>query len=78
MKNVLLILVVSILSGCSSAYENSFGCGVDSGVRCASLSQVDELIDSGDLESAKTFCDKEIGRCNISEFIKSKRENHAR
>ncbi|NRA89565.1 MAG: hypothetical protein HRU43_00245 [Simkaniaceae bacterium] len=45
---LLLTLVPCIVSGCST-YQESFDCPVGEGVRCASLSTINNKIDRGEI-----------------------------
>ncbi len=46
----LILLVCSILSGCST-YSSSFACGDAKGAVCMSMDRVDRMIASGEIEN---------------------------
>jgi hypothetical protein len=46
---VVAITVAFLLTSCSS-YSNKFACGSSSGAKCVMISEVDKMIDSGEIE----------------------------
>lgn len=53
MQRLLIMLVIALLSGCSS-YNNAFECKLGKGVNCTSVSKINSMVDSGAFNGSET------------------------
>jgi hypothetical protein len=65
MKAVLLILTSCLLCSCS-VYRSNFTCPDSKGADCKMLSRVDQMIDSGEIETAYMSKKCKGGKCKLA------------
>ena len=51
MQKILVILILTLLSSCSS-YNNAFECKVGKGINCTSVSKINTMVDLGTLDGS--------------------------
>ena len=61
-----LLMTSSILSSCS-IYSSGFNCPDSKGARCVMLSQVDKMVDSGEIETI--YLDKQCKKGKCKEVV---------
>lgn len=49
-RKAIIVMMTTILSGCSSSYKSSFGCGDARGANCMPMDTIDRMIQSGEIE----------------------------
>jgi hypothetical protein len=82
--NLSIILFLLTLTGCSR-YSSSFGCGDANGALCMSISKIDKMISSGEIErftDKNTECkgrhckQEALSKTSASTFIKTQSQNN--
>jgi hypothetical protein len=74
-KYTSILFIPLILSGCMGIYEGGFECPPGSGIKCKSISEVNELINKGafpssEIETVPSPCPHSSCQVNEEEFLR--------
>jgi Type IV conjugative transfer system lipoprotein (TraV) len=65
MNKLTAMMLFPLLTSCAGVYDQGFDCPAEKGVGCKSISQVNSMVDKGELNKSSIIC-KGSG-CNIGE-----------